>query len=569
MIKYICQTGYTLVGNRYSTCTNGQWDTPIPICVKPGCIVPILKHGLTVPSVAEAWVGFFCMPGYKLVGSPAIYCDGRHWNATAPTCIDSSVTSNLSCNFESPDLCGWTQDALHDFDWERLNKKTPSYFLFTGPSYDHTYGKEGSGYYMYIESSSRVENDTARLLSPIYEAQLAYDGCFAFFYHMYGKYTGGLRVYQKPDSLGLEEMLRQPEGLRQKYLLFEQWGNQGDVWYGEVAQLRNFSDNFQIVVEGIRGKKFTSDIAIDDVAILQGENCTLAESSITTPTAFLPDSCDGRCVNSTVPLLKPQLGCSCHINCLTEENCCTDFFEICFYNNIDSTLDDSDQSSTTVELPQTQKLVAKTSTPLTTTTTTEATTTKKIITTKLVPTTVKPKTTTVPQKTTKKAVTTTTDSAVKVTVTVFQKDEIKDTPKHEPTASIFKLTSTTTLTPATKKYTTKTTKVVNKFTTLKPITKAPIKKLTTNIPGATKALRDTGGKKGSADVFGKPPEKKQGSGWKTFAITAVALLCCAGLLWVAVGARGARGRAALAYLRGRVRHDPEVRYLHSSANDED
>ncbi|RVE40566.1 hypothetical protein evm_014785 [Chilo suppressalis] len=101
------------------------------------------------------------------------------------------------------------------------------------------------------------------------------------------RYTGGLRVYQKPDSLGLEEMLRQPEGLRQKYLLFEQWGNQGDVWYGEVAQLRNFSDNFQIVVEGIRGKKFTSDIAIDDVAILQGENCTLAESSITTPTAFL------------------------------------------------------------------------------------------------------------------------------------------------------------------------------------------------------------------------------------------------------------------------------------------
>lgn len=60
-------------------------------------------------------------------------------------CTDSTTVSELSCDFESPSICGWTQDELHDFDWKRLNKKTPSSFLMTGPSYDHTYGKGGSG----------------------------------------------------------------------------------------------------------------------------------------------------------------------------------------------------------------------------------------------------------------------------------------------------------------------------------------------------------------------------------------------------------------------------------------
>jgi hypothetical protein len=41
---------------------------------------------------------------------------------------------------------------------------------------------------MYIESTSRLENDTARLMSPIYDASLVNDGCFSFYYHMFGRF---------------------------------------------------------------------------------------------------------------------------------------------------------------------------------------------------------------------------------------------------------------------------------------------------------------------------------------------------------------------------------------------
>ena len=49
------------------------------------------------------------------------------------------------------------------------------------------------GYYMYIETSSpRVQGDNAKLNSPL----LNFNGnmCVEFFYHMYGKTTGSLKV---------------------------------------------------------------------------------------------------------------------------------------------------------------------------------------------------------------------------------------------------------------------------------------------------------------------------------------------------------------------------------------
>lgn len=58
---------------------------------------------------------------------------------------DAKTAMKLSCDFEDPNNCGWVDDELHDFDWKRLNKKTPSSFLNTGPSFDHTFGEGGTG----------------------------------------------------------------------------------------------------------------------------------------------------------------------------------------------------------------------------------------------------------------------------------------------------------------------------------------------------------------------------------------------------------------------------------------
>ena len=65
----------------------------------------------------------------------------------------------------------------------------------TGPTYDHTYGTS-YGRYMYIETSSpRVKGDVARFISGEYQ-QMSGDECVTFYYHMYGKDTGTLNVYQ-------------------------------------------------------------------------------------------------------------------------------------------------------------------------------------------------------------------------------------------------------------------------------------------------------------------------------------------------------------------------------------
>lgn len=49
------------------------------------------------------------------------------------------------CDFESDDLCGWTHDRNHDFDWRRHNFATPSGHVGTGPAFDHTVGPGHDG----------------------------------------------------------------------------------------------------------------------------------------------------------------------------------------------------------------------------------------------------------------------------------------------------------------------------------------------------------------------------------------------------------------------------------------
>lgn len=57
----------------------------------------------------------------------------------------TNVTPSLSCDFETEDICGWSHDLNHNFDWKRLNYRTPSGHLATGPSYDHTKGPGENG----------------------------------------------------------------------------------------------------------------------------------------------------------------------------------------------------------------------------------------------------------------------------------------------------------------------------------------------------------------------------------------------------------------------------------------
>ena len=59
-------------------------------------------------------------------------------------CI-SAQTNSLACDFETSQICGYTQDKTDVFDWTRGSGLTSS--GSTGPTNDHTYSTT-TGKYM-------------------------------------------------------------------------------------------------------------------------------------------------------------------------------------------------------------------------------------------------------------------------------------------------------------------------------------------------------------------------------------------------------------------------------------
>lgn len=94
---------------------------------------------------------------------------------------------------------------------------------------------------MYIESSSRIENQTARLFSPLYRGNIS-DGCFVFFYHMYGRSIGTLNIYMKPEGVEVRTILENPD----IYKMFEKSMDQGNVWHMGFFYLNSTSESFQV-----------------------------------------------------------------------------------------------------------------------------------------------------------------------------------------------------------------------------------------------------------------------------------------------------------------------------------
>uniref|UniRef100_A0A1B6MVJ5 MAM domain-containing protein n=2 Tax=Graphocephala atropunctata TaxID=36148 RepID=A0A1B6MVJ5_9HEMI len=168
---------------------------------------------------------------------------------------------------------------------------------------------------MYLETSSpRLENDTARLFSPVFPAPSSPNSCFTFWYHMYGLTTGSLNVYlHHHDSV----------------LLFSQSGDQGNQWKQAVLPLPPLDSNFQIVIEGVRGTGYEGDTAIDDVKLGEEGDCVIAATTSVAPisTSEVGDgaSCEHRCLLVTSdPLL-----CECTTDCITNNTCCPDFLVKC------------------------------------------------------------------------------------------------------------------------------------------------------------------------------------------------------------------------------------------------
>eukprot|EP00795_Rhopilema_esculentum_P012712 gene12712-3431_t len=168
--------------------------------------------------------------------------------------VNGNCLPTDECEFESPDICGYTQDLSDDFDWTRATANTSS--SRTGPPADHTYGT-AFGHYMHIEASyPRVPGDRAVMESPAYPATIG-GKCVEFYYHMYGADMGTLRMFLRKGG----RIDRTP--------VWTLSGDQGNVWHRGSFTVQT-DQIWQIVFEGIRGGGYTSDAAIDDVKIHKG-----------------------------------------------------------------------------------------------------------------------------------------------------------------------------------------------------------------------------------------------------------------------------------------------------------
>ncbi|KAH9394301.1 MAM domain-containing glycosylphosphatidylinositol anchor protein 2, partial [Tyrophagus putrescentiae] len=189
-----------------------------------------------------------------------------------PSCdiYQAPVSTSMNCSFEDS-LCGWFQDQDDEFDWSRNQHTTPS----------HLDGTELLWVLPVLESSyPRTPGEIARLYSPVYtHLEGTSDACFEFYYHMYGKAIGGLRVYVLEKSKALRDLVPK----------WEVTGDQGDVWIKAQVEINGESGDqlqpFQLIFEGILGHGHQGDIAIDDLALTLGQNCTNYNSSM----ALSPD----------------------------------------------------------------------------------------------------------------------------------------------------------------------------------------------------------------------------------------------------------------------------------------
>ncbi|XP_078575827.1 uncharacterized protein LOC144861701 [Branchiostoma floridae x Branchiostoma japonicum] len=168
--------------------------------------------------------------------------------------------SPYCCEFETADLCQYTQGSADNFDWTRNSGSTPT--SPGGPTFDHTTGNS-SGHYMYIETSGpQQQGDIARLTSPTYLLHTI-GQCLLFWTHMYGLHTGTLRVSVKFGNTTTE--------------IWSRSSNQGNQWFSVYVSIP-VTGSYQVIFEAVRGSGDHGDIAIDDVSILQ-EPCPEANAN--------------------------------------------------------------------------------------------------------------------------------------------------------------------------------------------------------------------------------------------------------------------------------------------------
>ncbi|KAI8498468.1 ADP-ribosylation factor-like protein 13B [Branchiostoma belcheri] len=224
-----------------------------------------------------------------------------HWCDFSHDCRDQTdeqqcVSYPGRCDFQHS-LCDWIQPDQDDVDWIRHSGSTST--SNTGPTADHL-GSTNS-YYLYLEASDSDHRDKARLAYP-HTFRPSSSCKVRFYYHMYGRDAGYLRVFLT-TSHGSQSV-------------WEVRGDQGNFWHRGVVPLTS-DKNFQIYIEGEFGASHIGDIGLDDVSL--SADCVIANDS---------------CQNTTGPVFTCGLG-----GCVPGESRC-DFTWNCADGSDETNCDD-------------------------------------------------------------------------------------------------------------------------------------------------------------------------------------------------------------------------------------
>ncbi|MEJ1288326.1 hypothetical protein NN561_019357 [Cricetulus griseus] len=132
----------------------------------------------------------------------------------------SSFSFMDSCDFELENICGMIQSPGDSADWQRVSQ------VLGGPENDHSnMGQcKDSGFFMYFNTSSVNEGDTAMLESRMLYPKIGFQ-CLEFYLYNSGNESDQVNIYTRvytagnPD--GVLTLQREIKGMVSKFLQFE------------------------------------------------------------------------------------------------------------------------------------------------------------------------------------------------------------------------------------------------------------------------------------------------------------------------------------------------------------
>ena len=147
----------------------------------------------------------------------------------------------------------------------------------TGPSQANS----GSTFF-FTEASNGYTGAVAELLTPIIDISSLTVPQLSFYYHMYGSNMGSLHV----------DVLNNGNWTNDVIIIDGQQQTSGtSPWMEQALVLNAFTGNIQIRFRGIRGANYESDIAIDDIKVIEAPTCpqptNFTENNITASTVEL------------------------------------------------------------------------------------------------------------------------------------------------------------------------------------------------------------------------------------------------------------------------------------------